>query len=251
MADAVSSIPDAGVILSAAESRPTVQGEVQDEKPKQKDELNPFYAMKFDQLFSEMDADDDGTIVEEEVFAFIQATWGGYDPAEVTQKFLTEADVDHNGHVSKREWRVFAERAKKSGQSKAERWHPLEHLKTGVHWLNSELEKSNERREQRWSIYTRVSARVFHGMDKNGDDVATKAEMEKFFDRKFHERGAVGFAEKILAEADTNGDGKASRDEFMNFAALSRKTGTSRQEKWDPLLHVFNAVRHKRDLNNR
>merc|ERR1719433_614080 len=178
-----------------------------------------------------MDVDDDATVEEEEVFAFVEATWAGYDPAEVTQNFFTEADEDHNGQVSKPEWHNFAVKAKKSSQSKAERWHPLEHLKTGVHWLNPELENSIERREQRKSFYKRVSAGVFHGMDKNGDGIATKAEMEKFLDRKFHEKDSVGFAEKILAEADTDGDGKASRDEFMNFAALSRKTGTSREER--------------------
>merc|ERR1719401_319999 len=215
------------------------------------DELNPYFRTKFDQLFSDMDADDDDSVEEEEVFAFVEATWAGYDPAEVAQKFLTEADEDHNGQVSKPEWHTFAVKAKKSSKSKAERWHPLEHLKTGVHWLNPELDNSIERKEERKSFYKRVSARVFHGMDANGDDVATKVEMKRFLDRKFHEKDPVGFAEKILAEADADGDGKASRDEFMNFAADARRTGTTRQERWNPLLHIFSTVRRNKDLDNR
>merc|ERR1719461_560439 len=109
--------------LSAAESRPTVQGEAQDERPKKQpdwneDKLNPFYRKKCNQMFSEMDTDDDELVEEEEAMALFDASFQGYNMIELSEKFFTEADANNDKQVSRKEWHVFAEAAEAISKTK-------------------------------------------------------------------------------------------------------------------------------------
>merc|ERR1719401_316688 len=230
--------------LSAAESRPAVQGEAQDERPKKdwvETNMNPFYRKKCNQMFSQMDSDDDEILEEEEVIAYFDVAEKGYSTKELSQKLFAEADADHNGQVSRKEWHVFAEAAEAVSKTKTERWNPMEHLKSGVKGMAaSEMEKNIEELN---SHYRRLARRIFTGMDKDGDDVATKGELAVYFDKKFHERDPHQFARIILSKADKDGDGKLTSTEFLEWAGEARETSKDQHERWNPLLIVAKDIR--------
>jgi len=255
---------EAPPLLTSAATRgeaQAAQGEKEDEHPKKEGEdegpkteakMNSFYVKKLQKMFAGLDFDGDEALAEEEMYAFFDAAWAAYDSTELLQKFFAEADKDHDRRVSSAEWFVFAHEAQQSSQSKAEWWDPLEHLKRNARshpLVDDENYFYNEQPDSKDGYYGKIITRLFQVMDVNKNDVATKSEMQGFLDRKYHTKDPIEFSEKVLAEADTDGDSNITIDEFMNFAAESRKMSMSQQERWNPLLHIISNVRRNTALD--
>eukprot|EP00879_Flechtneria_rotunda_P016607 GHRR01017377.1.p1 GENE.GHRR01017377.1~~GHRR01017377.1.p1 ORF type:complete len:213 (+),score=81.63 GHRR01017377.1:705-1343(+) len=148
----------------------------------------PSISQALQELFASYDKDRNGSISFEELTDGLRAQGYVVNESEVRQ-LMEKMDIDHDGNVGGDEF-----------------------LATLIDW-------SQVMQEQEWQTYV---DQAFSRMDLDGDGFIDLEELlselpSAYFHEPASEDERIAEAKRMLREADENGDGRISRQEFYNL----------------------------------